>query len=72
MFYLTFAVLPRNLERLKTIADLPDVFVVSPRKSLEPNTSFVKELIVKIRSRSGIQRFTMKYVIVPFYFQLLM
>ncbi|KAI0209080.1 NFATC2-interacting protein [Lamellibrachia satsuma] len=51
----------RNLERLKTIADLPEVFVVSPRKSIEPNISFVKELIVKIRSRSGIQRFTMKY-----------
>ena len=52
----------RNAEKLKTISDVPDVYVVSPRKSIEPDTTFVKELIVKIRSRSGIQRFTMKHV----------
>ncbi|KAK2174570.1 hypothetical protein NP493_794g01020 [Ridgeia piscesae] len=52
----------RNLEKLKSIIDLPDVSIVSPRKSLEPpDQTFVKELIVKLRSRSGIQRFNIKH-----------
>jgi len=66
-FILAFSISPRNLEKLKSIIDLPDVSIVSPRKSLEPpDQTFVKELIVKLRSRSGIQRFNIKHVIVDF------